>query len=315
MTPIYIVAVVAAVGLVFGLLLSVASKYLAVETDPRVEEVADVLPKGQCGACGYAGCQGYAEAVVKNPDVPPNLCVPGKDAVAAAVAGLTGKAVARTEPRVASVRCAGTCDKAVHVYEYKGIQGCVSANMLHGGDKACKYGCLGFGTCVKSCPFGAMKLSPEGLPIVNAEKCTGCGKCQVVCPRGIIAMITPEAKVRVNCSSRDKGGDTRKFCSAGCVGCGACARNCPHGAIRIENNLAWVDASICVAACESPTCYAKCPTSAIKPVVFGVLPGTEDSEAPLPTRFDLKSVEQQERDEAASADRAARAAGRRGAGS
>lgn len=291
MTAIYIVIVLGAVGLVFGLLLSFAGKFFAVETDPRIEEVEEVLPKGQCGACGYAGCRGYAEAVVKNRDVPPNLCVPGKDATAEKVAELTGKAAARTEPRVASVRCAGSCDKAVRVYEYKGIQGCVSANMFHGGDKACKYGCLGFGTCVKSCPFDAMRLSPEGLPIINAEKCTGCGKCQIVCPRGVISMISPAAKVRVNCSSRDKGAITRQACSAGCLGCGICAKNCAHGAIAIENNLAVVDTSICVEKCESPTCYAKCPTKAIKPVVFGVLPGTEDAPAPLPTRFDLKSVE------------------------
>jgi Na+-translocating ferredoxin:NAD+ oxidoreductase RNF subunit RnfB len=291
MISVYIFIVLGSVGLAFGLLLSAAGKAFAVETDPRIHEVEEVLPKGQCGACGYAGCQGYAEAVVKNPEVPTNLCIPGKDETARRVAEITGKNAAAAEKRVASIRCAGSHTNSVRVYKYKGIQGCVSANMFQGGNKACKYGCLGFGTCVKSCPFGAMRMSPEGLPVVNAEKCTGCGKCQTMCPRGVISLIPPEAKVRVNCSSHDKGSLSRQYCKVSCIGCKLCEKSCPHGAVKVENNLAVVNKALCIEVCESPVCYAKCPTKAIKPVVFGVVPGTEDSEGPLPTRFDHKSVE------------------------
>jgi Na+-translocating ferredoxin:NAD+ oxidoreductase subunit B len=291
MASVYILIVLGCVGLAFGLLLSAAGKVLAVETDPRIREVEEVLPKGQCGACGYAGCQGYAEAVVKNPEVPTNLCVPGKDEAARKIAELTGKSAAAAERKVASIGCAGSQSKTVRIYDYRGIQGCVSANMFQGGNKACKFSCLGFGTCVKSCPFGAMRMSPEGLPVVNAEKCTGCGKCIAMCPRGVISLISPKAKVRVNCSSEDKGALSRRYCEVSCLGCGLCAKACPHGALIVSGNLAVVDIDICVAACESPVCYSKCPTKAIKPVVFGVVPGTEDSEPPLPTRFDLKSAE------------------------
>lgn len=291
MISLYIIFAIVAVAFAFGILLSIAGRVFAVDTDPRIHEVEDILPKGQCGACGYAGCLGYAEAVVKNPEVPTNLCIPGKDAVARKIAELTGKTPAHAQKRVASIKCAGSYDKAARIFQYRGIQGCVSANMFQGGNKACKYGCLGFGTCVKSCPFGAMRMSPEGLPVVNAEKCTGCGKCQSMCPRGVISLIPPDSKVRVNCSSHDKGAQARQFCKVSCIGCGLCKKACPHDAIKLEDNLASVNKQICIDVCESPVCYAKCPTHAIKPVVFGVVPGSEDSDTPLPTRFDQKSVE------------------------
>ena len=275
MTTLFIFIVLVGLGTVFGLLLGIASTKLVVEVDPRIHEVDEVLPKGQCGACGFAGCLGYANAVVKNPDVPPNLCTPGKEEVAKRVAEITGKDMGSMALKKASIRCAGTYEKAVRKFEYHGIKGCVSANILQGGDKGCKYGCLGYATCVRSCPFGAMKMSREGLPIVNPIKCTGCGKCVTSCPRNIIELIEPNALVRVNCSSLDKGAISRKNCQISCIGCGICAKACPYTAIKIENNLAVVDKSICIEKCKDPVCLLKCPTKAIRPVVLGVLPGTE----------------------------------------
>jgi electron transport complex protein RnfB len=260
---IMIVVVLAAIGLFFGLVLAVANKKLKVEANPLIGEVEEVLPKGQCGACGYAGCAAYAEAVVLNPDVAPNLCVPGKQAVADAVSRITGKVADKVEPRVAQVRCAGSCDKAKNEYNYTGVKDCAAANMLHYGPKACNYGCLGFGNCVKACNFGALSMGDNGLPVVDAKKCTGCGACEKACPKKVIRMLPTAAHVRVDCNSKDKGAAAKKNCAAACIGCGLCAKNCAYQAIRIQDNLAFVDSTICIEKCSEATCVAKCPTGAI----------------------------------------------------
>lgn len=265
--PIMVLIVMTLVGLVFGLVLAYANKRFAVEVNPLIHIVEDILPKGQCGACGYAGCQAYAEAVVINADVPPNLCIPGKKPIADQVATLTGKAAPEMEPRIAHVRCSGGHSKAIKNYKYKGVQDCLAASLLQGGPKGCQHGCLGFGTCVKNCPFDAMTMSEEGLPIIDAKKCTGCGKCETVCPKHVMQMVTIGAPVTVNCNSKDKGAVARKLCTVSCIGCGICSKNCPHGAVKVENNLAIVDSSICLEKCTEPTCVAKCPTGAIVPAV------------------------------------------------
>ncbi len=259
-----VLVVMTLVGLVFGLVLAFANKKFAVEVNPLIHIVEDILPKGQCGSCGFAGCMAYAEAVVINPDVEPNLCIPGKAPIAKLVAELTGKKAAEIEPKVAFVKCAGSVSKAKKAYEYKGVQDCVAASLLQGGPKGCQYGCLGFGTCVKNCPFDAMTMSDEGLPIIDDQKCTGCGKCETVCPKRVIELVPLGIHVALNCNSHDKGVKARKLCSVGCIGCGLCVKNCPHNAIKIENNLAVVDPEICVSLCSENTCLYKCPTGAIE---------------------------------------------------
>lgn len=263
-TSIMVLVVMAGIGAIFGFILAFANKKFSLEVNPLIHEVEEVLPKGQCGACGYAGCAAYAEAAVLDKEVPPNLCVPGKDAVAKAVAELTGKIAAKVEPRVAHVRCKGTIGKAILSYNYKGIKDCTAASLLQGGPKGCKYGCIGFGTCVNSCPFGAMTMSEEGLPVVNIKKCTGCGKCESSCPKKVIEMISVNAIAEVNCSSKDKGAVARKLCSVACIGCGICAKNCSYDAIDFKDNLAVVDIKICIEKCNQATCVTKCPTGAIK---------------------------------------------------
>jgi len=280
-TPILILLVLTSLGLFFGFILAYSNKKFGIEINPLIHIVEDVLPKGQCGACGYAGCMAYAEAVVMNPDVPPNLCSPGKDAIAKLVADLTGKAAAPMEPQIAQVKCAGTLSKAVRSYEYKGVQDCTAANLLFGGPKSCKYGCLGLGTCVKSCPFDAMVMSDDGLPIIDPEKCTSCGKCVSVCPKQVISLMPIGARVRVNCNSKDKGAVAKKACTIACIGCSLCMRQCPYGAIKMENNLAIVDAKICEQLCSDALCLSKCPTKAIRPFVTGIVPGTENEESVL----------------------------------
>lgn len=263
-TIIMILVVLGGIGAVFGFILAFANKKFSMEVNPLIHEVEDILPKGQCGACGFAGCAAYAEAVVLHEEVPPNLCVPGKDEVAKLVAQITGKEAEKVEPKIAHIKCKGAVGKAILKYNYKGIRNCTAANLLQGGPKGCKHGCIGFGTCVNNCPFGAMTMGADGLPKVNVKICTGCGKCEAVCPKEVIELIPKNAVVEINCNSKDKGGIARKVCVTACLGCGLCAKNCANGAIEIKNNLAVVDTSICINKCSEATCIAKCPTGAIK---------------------------------------------------
>ena len=263
-TAIMVIVVMGAVGIVFGVILAIANKKFSMEVNPLIHEVDEVLPKGQCGACGFAGCANYAEAVVLNPEVPPNLCVPGKDAVAKLVAEITGKVAEQVEPRVAHVRCNGSISKATLSYNYEGVHDCAAASLIQGGPKGCKNGCVGFGNCVNVCNFGAMTMGDEGLPIVDMKKCTGCGACETACPKHVIQIIPSNATVKVGCNSKDKGAVARKLCSAACIGCGICAKNCSYGAIEIKDNLAVVNNAICAEKCSEATCVAKCPTKAIK---------------------------------------------------
>jgi len=266
-TSLMIIVVLVGVGAFFGIVLAMANKRFAMEVNPLIEEVEDILPKGQCGACGYAGCAKYAEAVVEDESVPPNLCVPGKAAVAQKVAELTGKKAEAAEPRYAFLKCRGTKTAAAFVAEYEGIPDCAAAKLVQGGPKGCKFGCIGFGNCVRECPFGALSMGEDGLPVVDREVCTGCGKCVQTCPQSILALKSFEAPVEVSCSSHDKGAVARKLCKNACIGCGMCMRNCPHGAIKLENNLAVVDSAICREKCTEALCLAKCPTHAIGDIV------------------------------------------------
>lgn len=261
-TVILIILVMGAIGLIFGLVLGYANKRFATELDPRIHIVEDVLPKGQCGACGFAGCQAYAEAVVMNPDVPPNLCIPGKAAVADKIAELTGKKAKVSDPVIAHVKCANPIKTAVMKYRYTGMKDCVAASILQLGPKDCQYGCIGLGTCARNCPFGAIKMSDDGLPIIDVARCTGCGKCTTACPKKIIEMVPADAVVYVSCSSRNKAADARKHCHVPCLGCGLCVKQCTFGACRLENNLALVDFSVCIKNCKTQHCLVKCPTKA-----------------------------------------------------
>ena len=269
-TSILILLVMAALGIIFGLILAYANKKFAIEVNPLIHIVEDVLPKGQCGACGFAGCMAYAEAVVTNPDVAPNLCVPGKAFVAAQVAELTGKKAEAVEPRVAKVMCGGGIEEAKRSYEYEGIASCAAANVLFGGPKSCSFGCLGYGDCVGTCPFGAMTMGDNHLPQIDAEKCTGCGACQKACPKQVITLSPLTAKVHVNCKSSAKGAEVRKICTAGCISCTLCMRQCDHEAITMVNNLPVVDNSKCL-VCTDAKCVTKCPTKAIR-----LINGAED---------------------------------------
>lgn len=255
------VAFMGGVGAVFGVALAVAAKKFAVKTDPKVEAVREALPGANCGACGFAGCMGYAEAVVADPNLSPGMCSPGKADVAALVAKITGKVAPEVVPMVATIYCRGDECKASRRMKYDGVKDCRAAILVAGGDKTCQYGCLGYGACAKACPFGAIKMSKENLPVVDREKCTACGVCVAACPKTIIALAPAAKKVHVRCSSRDKGPAVKKACEIGCIACGLCAKGCPEGAITMENNLARIDYAKCT-HCE--TCVQLCPQRTIE---------------------------------------------------
>ncbi len=250
----------AGLGAVFGIGLAFAAQRFAVKVDPRVEMVRDALPGANCGACGFAGCQAYAEAVVANPDVAPNLCAPGKSPVAEAVARITGKAAAAVEPNFARIMCQGGCNNSRKKFKYEGIHDCRAAVLAGGGDKSCAYGCLGYGTCAAVCPFDAITMNENDIPVVDITKCTGCRKCEIACPKKVIEVLPASKAVLVACHSKDKPVDTKRSCDVGCIACGKCEKVCPFNAVTVSNNVARIDIERCK-ICS--LCVGVCPTGAI----------------------------------------------------
>ncbi|MDZ7330507.1 MAG: RnfABCDGE type electron transport complex subunit B [candidate division KSB1 bacterium] len=250
---------VGGLGLLFGAGLAFASKKFAVYVDPKIEEIISALPGANCGGCGYPGCSGYAEAVVKS-GAPMTLCSPGGDAVVQKIAAIMGvEAVEAGEKKVAVVQCQGSHENAPKRYHYAGITNCHAAQILMGGDKACVYGCLGYGTCVESCPFGAMRMGDDGLPIVIEEKCTGCGMCVAACPRGIMKLIPVSQKIFLGCVSQDKGKAVKQVCKVGCTACTLCAnpKVTPSGSIQMKGNLPEI---INIKADDLANAVEKCPS-------------------------------------------------------
>lgn len=258
-----------AIGLISAIVLFVASKKFAVYEDPRIGEVAEVLPQANCGGCGYPGCAGFAEACVKAGSLEGKLCPVGGQPVMARVAAILGLEAASAEPKVVVVRCNGSCEHRPRTTRYDGVSSCAVANATYGGETDCTFGCLGCGDCVDACQFDAIHMNPEtGLPEVDENACTACGACVKACPRRIIE-LRPKGKnnrrVYVSCVNKDKGAQTRKACSVGCIGCGKCVKVCPFEAITLENNLAYIDPAKCK-LCRK--CEAECPQGAILAVNF-----------------------------------------------
>lgn len=251
-------AAVGAIGLVVGVLLIIVSKKFEVEVDVKEQAVREYLPGNNCGACGYAGCDAMAAAIAKG-EAPVTGCPVGGTPVAEQIARIMGVEAAAEEKRVAFVKCAGTCEKVVQKCNYVGIHDCASAASCGLSPWACDYGCLGFGSCVAACPFGAITVI-DGVAKVDREKCKACGKCVAACPKHLIEIIPDKASYTVNCSNKDRGPAVKKACSVGCIGCKLCEKQCEHDAIQVENNVAQIDYEKCVGCGK---CAEKCPVGAI----------------------------------------------------
>lgn len=247
-------------GLVFGVALAVAAKLLAVEHDPKVDMILGVLPGANCGACGYPGCNGLAKAISEE-KAPCGSCLVGGSSVAAKIAEIMGVALeAGDGPKFSRLMCAGGKGIAKDIAEYKGIDTCAAANAVSGGFKACSYGCLGIGSCVRECPFDAMYMGEDGLPKIDDSKCTGCGKCVSICPRKLLALRSAEEPVNVVCCSKAPIPKSKQDCSAVCIGCQICVKNCPTSAISMNGTVAVIDNSKCT---KCGICVQKCPVKCI----------------------------------------------------
>ena len=247
-------------GFVFGISLSLASKKFFVKLDPREEAVIKALPGSNCGACGFPGCVGFARAIIKG-DALTNACTAGGADVTRNVSSIMGVEAVIKEKEVAGIMCKGGKKEAREKFRYIGVNDCKAATLIAGGNKSCAYACLGLGTCERVCPYDAIRIDNNYLPVVDEEKCTGCTLCAVNCPKFIIKMLPISNKIHIRCNSLDKGAVTRKNCSVGCIVCKKCEKVCPLGAITIINNLAVIDPIKCD---NCRKCVPECPTDTIE---------------------------------------------------
>jgi len=265
-------------GLLFGIGLALASKKFAVKTDPRLEQIVGLLPGANCGVCGGAGCFGFAESILSG-KLSIDACRVSEEKIKEKIAQLLGQKLEKEVKKIAVLLCNGGI-KVKDRFLYQGIEDCVAANLVLGGQKECVWGCLGFGDCERVCPFGAIKMSGEGLPIVDANKCKACNKCVLLCPKNLFTLVpithpvypvtntkTLEVEnkisngVYVACSSHDLGKDTIAACPVGCIACRKCEQVCPADAIHVIDNLAVIDYNKCTSCGK---CVEVCPTKIIK---------------------------------------------------
>ena len=243
------------VGLIFGILLEIADKKLSVEVDPRIGKVAEALGGANCGACGYAGCAAFAEAVVKG-EAQPNGCAAANLAAISEALGIT---VEEKEKMVARVICQGHSGVAVERYKYDGYTSCAVAASMSGGPKMCSYACIGLGDCMRVCKFGAISMD-NGIANIDPNVCVACGNCEKACPRSAIKIVPADAKVQVLCRNKDVGRVARAACMKACIGCGRCVKECKYDAISVVDGYAHIDLDKCT---RCGACAKVCPCGCI----------------------------------------------------
>lgn len=288
---IYTIISLSGIGLVAAVILYFVAQKFKVYEDPRIDLVEEALPAANCGGCGFAGCRNFAEALVKSDDIGEFYCPVGGNDVMEKVAKILGKEAAAQEPKVAVVRCNGSCDHRPRTNQYDGASSCAISSALYSGDTGCQYGCLGYGDCVEACDFDAIHMNLEtGLPQVTDANCTACNACVIACPNDIIELRTrnkKDRKIYVSCINEDKGGVARKSCEVACIGCSKCFKVCPFDAITMNNNLAYIDPDKC-RLCRK--CVPECPTNAIIEVGFPPRKPKEVKTAPEKGNTDKENI-------------------------
>ena len=253
------ILIVVAIGLVCAGILTIASKVFFVPVDETFARLRAELPGANCGACGYAGCDDYANALAEDKSVSCTKCPVGGAAVADKLAEVLGVEAGAEEKKVAVVMCNGTTDAAKKLMDYDGLKTCAAAKQFFGGVNQCPYGCIALGDCVRACEYDAIEVV-NGVAMVNRDNCVACGMCAKACPNSIIRISTAKNKVMVQCKSKAKGADTRKACSNGCIGCKQCEKVCKFDSVHVEDNLAYIDPDKCK---NCGMCAKVCPTGAI----------------------------------------------------
>ena len=251
------VLILLAMGVVLGLVIGVAAKVFAVEIDPRIEQIEELLPSANCGACGFAGCADFARALVAG-QTTPDVCPSTAEDEIARIAALLGVDVGARDPKVAVIRCAGDDRLTKKTIRYNGVADCRSANPVAGGPKACRYGCTGLGTCARVCPFNAIEITAQNLAVVHPDICTGCGKCVAGCPRDLIVIVPKSAPLHVLCNNPEKGAACNKVCSVACIGCRKCVKEAAEGQMTMDGFLAAVNYDNPPGAELCDVCPTKC---------------------------------------------------------
>ena len=273
MSVIYTILCITALGFIFAMVLFVVARRFRVDEDPRIGQVEALLPGANCGGCGCAGCHAFAEKAVSSETLEHCFCPVGGNEVMGKVASVLGRTVADQAPKVAVIRCAGSNTCRPRPKSFDGMRSCRIAATLSLEESACRWGCLGYGDCAGVCTMQCITINPEsGLPEVNTDICGGCGRCVKACPRGIVELRPKGSMVYVSCVSKDKGASVRKACSAGCIGCGKCERICKSQAVKVIDNVAYIDFDKCT-LCRS--CVTECPVKAISAVNFPASPAVE----------------------------------------
>ena len=250
--------VLAAIGIAVGAALVYIGNKFHVEVDERETAIREVLPGNNCGACGFAGCDAVAAAIVKG-EADAAVCPVGGIPVTEKINEIMGTKAAGTERKVAFVRCNGSCEHTSMKNQYVGINDCRAVALSGMYPWNCDYGCMGFGTCAAVCPQNAIHIN-NGVAIVDQRSCIGCGLCAKECPHHLIELIPLNQKTVVRCRNTDKGKDVKAICEVGCIGCRLCTKQCEAGAITVDGNLAHIDYSLCT---NCGKCAEKCPQGTI----------------------------------------------------
>jgi electron transport complex protein RnfB len=266
------VAFMASLGLLLAYVLVLANRRLYVYEDPRIDEVEEMLPHANCGACGTAGCRDFAEKLVGGV-VKPGKCTVNSADMNQFIANFLGVDLGSEEKIVARLACAGGSNVAKRYGDYKGVDSCRASTLINGGGKGCLWGCLGHGDCARVCEFDAITMNRNDLPEVDADLCTACGDCVDICPRDLFELVAQSQHLWVACKNLEKGEKAEKECIVACNGCGRCAMDAPESLISIVDNLAVIDVSKNKLA--SPVAIERCPTGAIVWLQDGVLKGRE----------------------------------------